>query len=256
MCAMLVHAARDLGHTERALMYERTALLCAERAGHPGLHVIVGTEQAATAYWMARYTDSIRYTEHAQQHADHVHGSIAALPSVQQARAYAAIGDVDHARAALATSHHIRERIRTDDLDEIGGLMRLSHPEQLGIIAGTAAWLPNLAEAERAAVDAVTAYTNAPYADRSHNSHAIARADLALAHIRQHELDGARQALQPLLAIPPQHRVLPIRAGAHRLSTALRTDPAYHRSPQARDLTATINAYTHDSTQAALLDYS
>lgn len=254
VCAMLVHASRDLGHTERALMYERTALLCADRAGHPGLHIVIATEQAATAYWMARYTDSIHYTERAQQHAAHVHGSIAVLPAVQQARAYAAIGDIEHARVALATSHQIRSRVQPDDLDAIGGIMRLSLPEQLGIIAGTAAWLPDPAAAERAAADAVMAYENAPYADRSHNSFAIAHADLALARVRLHELDGARQALQPVLSIPAHHRVLPICTGAHRVITALDTDPAYQHSPQARDLTANINAYVSESAQLALPD--
>lgn len=256
LCAMLAHAMRDLGHIERTLMYERTALLCADRAGHRGLHVVIGTEQAATAYWMGRYTDSVAHAQRAQQHGIHVHGSLAVLPTVQQARAQAAIGDVDHARAALTTSRTIWQRIQPDDLDEIGGLMRLSVPEQLGIVAGTAAWLPDPVEAERAAAEAVAAYDNAPYADRSHNSHAIARTDLALARIRQQELDGARQALHPVLAIAREHRVLPIRAGARRITAALSADPAYHQSPQARDLRASIGAFTRDSivTQQELPD--
>ncbi|WP_154675748.1 hypothetical protein [Parafrankia elaeagni] len=254
VCAMLVHASRDLGNTERVLMYERAALVCAERAGHPGLHVIIGTEQAATAYWMNEYADSIRHTERAQRHADHVRGSIAVLPSVQQARAYAAIGDVEQARGALATSRRMRDQVCPDDLDAIGGIMRLSLPEQLGIIAGTAAWLPEAAAAEQAALDAISAYGDAAYADRSHNSQAIAHADLALARIRRHDLDGAQQALEAILSIPAQHRVLPIRMRAHRIISVIDADPACRRSPQARDITATIQTYVSEGALLALPD--
>ncbi len=247
VCAMLAHASRDLGDTRRAIIYQDAALLCADRSGHPGLRIVARTEQAATAYWMKDFTHSVQYTDLATLDAERVRGSIAVLPFVQQARAYAALGDTDRSRHALTRSHHARDRVDPDDLDEIGGLMRLSLPEQLGIVAGAAAWLPDPAEAERAAYDAVTAYREAPYADRSHNSEAIAQADLAIARLRLHALDGAEDALRPVLAIPEPRRVLPIREGVQRAGTLLRADPYYESAPAGRRLFAEVQEFSRSS---------
>ncbi|CAO5170854.1 hypothetical protein FAIPA1_20461 [Frankia sp. AiPs1] len=236
VCAMLAHASRDLGDTRQAIIYQDAGLLCAERSGHLGLRVVVRTEQAATAYWMKDFTRSIHYTDLAALDAERVRGSIAVLPFVQQARAYAAIGDTSRSRHALTRSHRIRDHVEPDDLDDIGGLMRFSLPEQLGIIAGTAAWYPDPTESERAAHDAVTAYQDAPYIDRSHNSEAIARADLAIARVRLHALDGAEDALRSVLSIPESHRVLPIRKGVQRVRALLHADPFYRSAPEGRRL--------------------
>jgi len=247
VCVMLAHASRDVGDTRKASIYQDAALLCADRSGHRGLRMTVRTEQAATSYWMRDYQSSILFTELAHTDAEHVHGSVAVLPYVQQARAYAALGDLDSSRRALLTSHRKREHVEPDDLDEIGGLMRLSLPEQLGIVAGTAAWFPDARESERAAHDAVTAYNHAPHQDRSHNSEAIARADLAIAHVRLHSLDSARDTLTPLFTIPEPYRVLPIRQGMHRVHTLLTTDPIYRTTPAAHDLTSAIDDFNRSN---------
>ncbi len=248
---MLAHTGRDLGSLDTSLMYQNTALLCAERAGHPGLHIVVRTEQAASAYWMGRYSESIRYAQLAANEAARVRGSIAVLPVVQEARAWAAIGNAELTRAALNRGRDIRERVTLDDLDEIGGMMRFSLPEQLGIVAGTAAWLPDAAEAEQAASEAVAAMTNAAPANRSFNSEAIARADLALARVRQRALDGAHDAVRPILQVPADRRVLPIRASVLRLHHAL-ADPVFHGSPAARDIAAEIEVFCQHPNPAQL----
>ncbi len=242
VCSMLAHSSRDLGRPGTSLIYQKTALLCADRAGHPGLRIVVRTEQAATAYWMGRYSESVRFAQLATADIVHVRGSITVLPAVQEARAWAAVGNTELTRAALDRGRDIRERITTDDLDEIGGMMSCSLPEQLGIVAGTAAWLPDAAMAEQAANEAVTALTNAPPADRSFNSEAIARADLALARIRQRALDGALDAVRPILQIPEERRVLPIRASVQRLHQAL-ADPVFHGSPAVQEIAAEIEAF-------------
>ena len=247
VCVMLAHASRDVGDTRKASIYQDAALLCADRSGHRGLRMTVRTEQAATSYWMRDYQSSILFTELAHTDAEHVHGSVAVLPYVQQARAYAALGDLDSSRRALLNSHRKRDHVEPDDLDEIGGLMRLSLPEQLGIVAGTAAWFPDARESERAAHDAVTAYNHAPHQDRSHNSEAIARADLAIAHVRLHSLDSARDTLTPLFTIPEPYRVLPIRQGMHRVHTLLTTDPIYRTTPAAHDLTSAIDDFNRSN---------
>jgi hypothetical protein len=138
VCAMLAHTARDLGRLDTTLKYQKTALMCAARSGHPGLHILVRTEQAATAYWADQPAESARHAQLAADEGSAVRGSLAVLPAVQEARAWAALGRTELAQAALSKAHDLRDHISPDDLDDIGGLLTLPLPEQLGIVAGTA----------------------------------------------------------------------------------------------------------------------
>jgi hypothetical protein len=251
VCAMLAHTCRDLGRVDGSLRYQDTALLCADRADHPGLRIVVRTEQAATAYWMGLHSQSAQYAQLAADDAAHVRGSIAVLPAVQEARAWAALGHTDLTRAALNAARDSRETVTSDDLDEIGGMMSFALPEQLGIVAGTAAWLPDPAEAERAAYEAVSVLEAADPANSSVNSTAIARADLALARVRRRDLDGARAALRPILHLPQERRVLPIRASVQRLHHAL-ANPVFDGSRAAHDAIAEIEAFSQTPQSAQL----
>ncbi|MBL7492512.1 hypothetical protein I6A60_06830 [Frankia sp. AgB1.9] len=249
VCAMLAHTSRDLGQHDSTQAYQRSALLCADRAGHDGLRLFVRTEQAATAYWAGQHTASAHLAQQAADEARTVRGSLAVLPAIQEARAWAAAGRAGLATAALTRASDLRDQITPDDLDDLGGILALPLPEQLGIAAGTAAWLPDAAGAERAAQHALTAYETAPPAERSYNSEAIARADLALARVRGAALDGAIDAIAPVLAIPPERRVHQIRASVTRVSHAL-SGPRFRGSATARDTVAAVEAFTGERPEA------
>ena len=252
VCAMLAHASRDLGQHDGTLAYQHGALRCADHAGHEGLRLFVRTEQAATAYWTGDYTASAQLAQQAGAETDAVRGSLAVLPAIQEARAWAAAGRVDLANMALARADDRRVQVTADDLDDLGGILAFPLPEQLGIAAGTAAWLPDAAQAERAAQNAIAAYETAAPAERSYNSEAIARADLALARARQAAVDGAIDAIAPVLAIPPERRVHQIRTSVTRVSHVLST-PTFHGSIPARDALAAIEAFNADRPHARML---
>ncbi|WP_045878034.1 hypothetical protein [Pseudofrankia sp. DC12] len=243
ICAMLAHTARDMGQREAALSYQQSALLCAERSGHHGLRVFVRTEQSATAYWTGDYTESANLAMLAAAEAPSFTGSLSVLPAIQEARAWAAAGRADLSAAAIGKATDLRDHVRLDDLDAIGGILALPLPEQLGIVAGTAAWLPDAPNAERAAQRAVEAFQTAAPHERSYNSEAIARADLALARLRQGVLDGAADAVTPILDIPPERRVHQIRTSVARVAHALRDD-RFRDSTAARDTAAAIESFT------------
>src|SRR6185369_5872615 len=150
ICTMLAHTARDLGRLDAALAYQNSALLCAERSGHDGLRLFARTEQVATAYWTGDYTKSAELAQLAAAETPSFTGSLSVLPVIQEARAWAATGRADLATAAIARAADLRDRVTPDDLDAIGGILSLPLPEQLGIVAGTAAWLPDAQAAERA----------------------------------------------------------------------------------------------------------
>lgn len=250
LCSMLAHTSRDLGRLDSTRSYQETALLCAERAGHAGLYIVVRTEQAASAYWQGLYPESVRYARLGNE-AARVRGSIAVLPAVQEARAWAAMGNAEMTRAALDQGRRIRDCVTNDDLDEMGGMMRFSLPEQLGIVAGTAAWLPDPIEAEQAAAEAVNAYRSAAPADHSFNSDAIAHADLALSRVRQRALDGASDAVGSVLRVPPERLVLPIRSSLERLHHSL-VDPVFRGSRDAHDMASEIESFLSRTDSAGL----
>ncbi|WP_239382723.1 helix-turn-helix domain-containing protein [Frankia sp. CIT1] len=237
---LLARAGVDLSQFQAAHLNARAALLCADRAGHPGLRLWVRIEQARAAYWSGFPREALRYLSLAQQDADTVTGSMPTQLAVQEARAHAALGDIAQTRAAIARAHDARDRVRADDLDDIGGELTHPHAVQLFISADALSQLPDHGAAERAAAEAVRAFEAPDAADASYGSRAGAYIDLAMARIRQGEVDGGREALAPVLRIPPAHRNHGIRTLMRRVHTHL-SDHA--GSAVARDTAADIEAY-------------
>jgi hypothetical protein len=241
---MLAHAARDLGQVDAAMTQTRTALLCADRAGVPALRLWVRNEQASSARWAGWHHDSLRYTQLADADAATVRGKAAVAHAYLQARAFALVGDVDQAHTALNAAAEVRERWEPDELDAYGGQLTLSDSDALYIAADAHSHLPDVSAAERAATAAVDAFTTTPEA--GHGNRDGAYQALALARARTGNADGAGEALQPVLALAPQHRVHGVLVDAQRIHDTL-TTPRYHGSPVARAIAAELEAFAQDS---------
>lgn len=95
------------------------------------------------------------------------------------------------------------------------------------------------------------AYEHAEQAEQSYVNEALARADLALARTSRGELDGAREALRPVLDLPSSQRVNPIVTSALRVHALLR-DQRYHGSPAAREAQEEIEAFCQATAATAL----
>ncbi|WP_131831300.1 hypothetical protein [Frankia sp. CcI49] len=237
---LLARAGVDLSQHTTADIYARVAYLCADRADHPGLRIWVRTEQARAAYWTGAPHEALRYIEAAEADVHLVHGTAAIETAVQAARAHAALGDSAQAHAAIRRAVDLRERTRPDDLDEIGGELSTPVAVQLFIASDALTRLPEDPRAEQAAMDAVEAFAAAGNA--SYGSRAGAHINLALARTRRGDVDGAQDALRPVLAIPAQRRNHGIRTLMQRIQGAL-TDQRYGRSPQALDIAAEVENY-------------
>lgn len=89
-----------------------------------------------------------------------------------------------------------------DDLDEVGGLLTFPVPKQhfhagqayLGLRQGPA----TIVEAEAC----VAGYQNGPAAERVFDNESMAQVNLAVAHVLSGDLEAAREAVQPAIAIP------------------------------------------------------
>ncbi len=71
------------------------------------------------------------------------------------------------------------------------------------------------------ALDTLDAYAMAPAQDRDFGSVPIARSVLAVARVSQGQVDGAAEALAPVLDLPPSQRIHQIVISVERVRSAL-----------------------------------
>ncbi|MEV0269705.1 hypothetical protein AB0H43_13070 [Hamadaea sp. NPDC050747] len=161
-----------------------------------------------------------------------------------EARAWAQLDAINEARAALVRAAGHRERLQVDDLDGIGGLFAFPQAKQHYYAAGTYVYLNGLhADAAREATQALELYESADAEGRAFADEAGTRAELALARIHEGQLDGARDALDPVLDYGRELRIGGIVASVGRVHTALR-DRRYKDSTIARGLRDEIESFS------------
>ena len=92
------------------------------------------------------------------------------------------------------------------------------------------------------AQNALDLFANGRAEDRSFSDEAGASAELALARVSAGQVDGAQEALAPVLALEPARRIGGIVVSASRVHQALR-DRRHIGSPVARDLREEIEMF-------------
>lgn len=218
---MLAKASHDMGNAHAAMTQTRTAFLCADQADHNGLRAWIRGLQSLITYWDGRPGESVRY---AQQGAaiDPGLGTTSVWLAVSEARAQAALGNVLGASRAIERGEHGWDDIANDELDEFGGICMFSRARQLYYSADALALLPSeSARAEEYATQAVTAYSDEDKPEWAFGDQAGARTDLAIARINHGELEGAAEAIAPVLAMPPARRIRGVVASARNVHNAL-----------------------------------
>jgi tetratricopeptide (TPR) repeat protein len=240
---MLSKASHDLGRPHDAMTQARTLYVCADNADHQGLRAWARGLQSLIAYWAGRPHEAIRYAQAGAELAANQTGSVAAwLPSLE-ARAWALLTAPDEAVGAIGRAADRSTRHQPDDLDRIGGLLTFPLAKQHYYAAGTYVFLDGEhAKAQREATAAIELYETGHPQHRSYSDLAGAQAELALSRVTEGELDGAREALAPVLDLEPERRIGGIVASAARVHDALRTR-TYAASPAARGLREQIEAF-------------
>ncbi|MGH3973736.1 MAG: hypothetical protein ACRDS9_10495, partial [Pseudonocardiaceae bacterium] len=117
------------------------------------------------------------------------------------------------------------DRAEPDELDSLGGVCSFSRPRQLYYYAAAFSW-GGTAEAdhtERLALDALDAYAGAPAQDRAFGGVAGTRSALAVARVFRGEIDGAAEALAPVLELPVAQRIHGIVTSVEHVRAALRS---------------------------------
>jgi hypothetical protein len=80
-------------------------------------------------------------------------------------------------------------------------------------------------------------------ADRSYGDEALARVDVAAARLADDDLDGVRESLAPVLALPADQRIRQIGDGLSRVQRALAL-PRYARAAPSIELAESISGFS------------
>ncbi|WP_327349030.1 hypothetical protein [Streptomyces europaeiscabiei] len=237
---LLAKASHDMADPHAALTQARTAFVCADNADHNGLRAWIRGIQSLVSYWAGRTRESVRY---AQSGAEFVTTNTSSvwLP-MNEARAWAALGNANAARAAIERAENAWDGVQEDEVDELGGLCSFGRTRQIYYAAEALSWLPSQADAAGDyAARAVEAYADTASPEWAFGDQAGSHSALAIARIQAGELEGAEEAVAPVLGLVPEQRINGIITCTQRVHRALRDSPL---ADAGADLQEQIEVFT------------
>jgi hypothetical protein len=241
---MLSKASHDLGDSQSAVMQARTAAVCADQAEHQTMRAWVRGLQSAISYWAERPEDALHYARQGVAIGSNLRGSVMVWLAVQEARAAALLGDAETVHAANCRAEELRERTLADDLDALGGNFHFPQIRQnyFSVEANVMLGDSN-ANLVRRAEEAVRGFSDTNDPHWAFGSEAGAQSNLALARLHMGDLEGAAEAVHPVLDLPPSHRIAGIIGSVQRVQASLMHGP--HRDAiTARELREEIAAFS------------
>jgi len=249
---LMAAAADDLGYPYASEELIRAGWAYAIAIDHKPLMAKLRADLANVAYWRNRPRQARDLAGSGLRYM--AAGPNAAQLHLKYGRAAARLGDVDVARHAIGQARDARDLSNEDDLLQLGGEFGFSRASQHYLAGST---FLEITGAERDAIAelelATELYEAGPEEgeDHSFELRMLTQIELAVARLRVGELDGAKPALSPVLALPPGKRIDPF---PQRLETvrAELARPRYHGSPQASDLAAEIEDFSRDTIVGAL----
>jgi hypothetical protein len=233
----------DMEVPHQAMTMTRVAAACARDAEHAGLIALTDGLKSLIAYWADKPADAYHYASQGAETAADLRGTVGLWLLGLKARAAAALGDEETVRTANRLATDRRERVVPDDLDQLGGLFTYSSAKQLYYTVEAEALLGHgdtslATQAEQAVLG---------FSDRSSPYWAFGdlagcQCDLALIRLFSGDLDGAAQAIRPVLDLPASYRNNGIVVSAMRVRGALLHSPA-RTAVTAKELRAEIEAF-------------
>ncbi|HTJ67967.1 MAG TPA: helix-turn-helix transcriptional regulator [Actinospica sp.] len=202
--ALLANAAMDTGNHSAAAHHAEAAARIASRVGHGGIEAWSRGLQASNAFWAGDFSDSLRIAATALPSASH--GTTGVFLASLLARAAGRAGDRSALDFALAAAARARETARADEVEGVFGFSEAK--QYLYAASGYLGLREDPRRALAYAQDALALYSTAD--TRSVGDEAGARIDVATAHLRLGEFDGAIEALSLVLELPAEMRVASI----------------------------------------------
>jgi transcriptional regulator with XRE-family HTH domain len=245
MCSLLMSsAAFDLAHPSAAARLARAARTLAGVSGHTEAEAWGLGLLATLANWQNQPERALGHLEQALQGA----ASSVSLYRLNHiaARSHALLGNREATEHAMAQAvrHYPGEGSGGLLQDEVGGEFRFDYA-RASACAG-AAWLQigDGVLAQRHLREALDAYEAVPIAQRPWAPINGARVDLAAAFVLGGDLDGAREAMEPIFGLPDTQRISTIAGRLSTVQNQLRK-PQHQRDALAQQLDDRISQWTH-----------
>ncbi|MFC5218838.1 hypothetical protein [Streptomyces coerulescens] len=233
----------DMEVPQHAMTMTRVAASCAKDAEHPGLIALTDGLKSLIAYWADRPGDAYHYASQGAEAAAGLRGTVGLWLLGLQARAAAILGDEETVRAANQKAADRRERVLPDDLDQLGGLFTYAPEKQLYYSVEAEALLGHGDERLAAqAEQAVQGFSDPRSPNWAFGDLAGSQCDLALIRLFGGDVDGAAEAIRPVLDLPVTHRNNGIVVSALRVRQALMSSSA-RTALVGQDLRAEIEAF-------------
>lgn len=241
LCGLLANASTDLGYHDAAAEQARAAWAYAEITGHNGLRAWTRGMQSLIEYWSERPRQAARLAQGAQRFADSTTAKVRLFTI--EARMWARLGNLEESNRCIRAAAEAHETTAADTLhDEIGGVFGFNDAKSHYYAGATYIHLGQADLALNATRQAIDLYTSGPADQRSYGAESLARIDSAMAHLLKGSLDGAIDALQPVLALPVDKRIAQLNERLtgvrHRIAY-----PAFRDAQEAHDLDERIEEF-------------
>uniref|UniRef100_A0AAU1IC18 XRE family transcriptional regulator n=1 Tax=Streptomyces sp. NBC_00180 TaxID=2903632 RepID=A0AAU1IC18_9ACTN len=233
----------DMEDREQARTMSLLAAAFAKDAEHPGLMALVNGLQSLIEYWADRPGDALFYAQKGVALSSNLSGTVGLWLLGLQARAAAVLGDAETVRTANLEAINRRESVVLDDLDQLGGLLTYSPEKQTYYTVESEALLGHGgADLTAQAELAVQGFSDRENPNWAFGDLAGAQCNQALVLLYSGEVDGAAEAIRPVLDLPPTYRNNGIVVSANRVRQALMTSGA-RAALVARNLREEIAVY-------------
>jgi transcriptional regulator with XRE-family HTH domain len=242
LSGVLSYALLDMGDAEEALAHAVAAGRCAEFAGDAELAAWVAGTKSLIARFQGDYGRALEFVRDGYQWVGHGQGTGEARLRCGEAQCLANLGDSRAANSALDAAEDARERIRRPD--SLSGLFGFSQAKQSYYAGSSLIWLQGGHDAERASREAVTAielWQSGPADERSLDDERLAHIYLATARVQLDDVEGAADAIGPVLSLPVEEQISWIVKRADRLAGML-SAPRYAGNRTAEETVEAINA--------------
>ena len=242
LSGVLSYAMLDMGDSDEALEHATAAGRCAEYAGDAELAAWVAGTKSLIARFQGDYGRALEYVRDGYQWVGSGHGTGEARLRCGEAQCLANLGNSRLANAALDRAEQARDSIRRPD--SLGGLFGFSRAKQSYYAGSSLIWLQGGHDAERASQEAVTAielWQAGPADERSLDDERLAHIYLATARVQLDDVEGAADAIRPVLSLPVEDQISWIVKRAERLAGML-SAPRYAGNRTAEETVEAINA--------------
>lgn len=206
--ALVAHAGADLGHAYAAETHSRTAWLCADLAEDDGLRAYTRWVQSNVAYWSGDYRRAADLAMGGEIFA--TTGTSALRLASQRARAWSAMGDRREVERALARAQAQRDRVESTSSEP--GVMHFSRGKAAYYASEVRLGLSGVENARHALADAEEALQifSQDEPDACREFVVAAQLDSVAATIELGDVDAAEEQLLSVLALPVDHRTVPV----------------------------------------------